>query len=165
MRRSLPPGSAPRILLALCTAAGGAETALALVYGLRAASAGAVVIAAAALVTARYTTGFDSQDSGVRAPLRLIEEQRAGLGDLHRVIEHGLAGRGDGAQVLRRRLQWLYAARLAELHAVSLYDRPEAAAALVGPEAWSLIDPALPVTSEAVPAPVLRAAVDRLTHL
>ncbi|MGE7438766.1 hypothetical protein [Kitasatospora sp. NPDC001175] len=164
MRPTLPRGT-PRILAALCTAAGGAETALALVGGLRAAAAGAAVITAVALVTARYTTGFHSQDSALRGPLRLIEEQRAGLGDWRRVVENGLTGRGDGAEVLRRRLQWLYAARLAERHAVSLHDRPQAAAALVGPEVWPLIDPACPVTSEPVPAPVLRAAVNRLSSL
>ncbi|MBV6702919.1 hypothetical protein [Kitasatospora aureofaciens] len=155
----------PRLLAVLATAAAGAETALALAGGLPAAGTTAVVIAAAAVLTARYTAGHDAQDNARRAPLRLLEERRAGLGDWHRVVEQGLAGQGDDAQVLRRRLQWLYAARLAERHAVSLYDRPEAAAALVGPEAWSLIDPARPASPEAVPAPVLRAAVDRLTRL
>ncbi|WP_441248496.1 hypothetical protein [Kitasatospora sp. McL0602] len=153
-----------RSLALLLTAAAGAEAALVLVGGTAPAALGAAVLTATALVTARYVSGFASQDSGIRLPMRMLHARQAGLGDWQRAVEDGLTGRGDHGESLVRRLQRIYAARLAERHAVSLYDQPEAAAALVGPEVWSLIDPR-GTPPRPVPQRTLRAAVDGLRTL
>ncbi|MER5641278.1 hypothetical protein ABT095_30575 [Kitasatospora sp. NPDC002227] len=153
-----------RALALLLLAAACAVAALALVGGPATAAVGAGVLTAAALVTARYVTGFASQDSGVRHLVRLLDTRRPGLGDWQRVVEAGLTGRGDQAPLLVDRLRRLYAARLAEQHAVSLQSQPERAAALVAPEVWALIAPG--ATPELpVPAATLRAAVDGLRAL
>ncbi|WP_280718678.1 hypothetical protein [Kitasatospora sp. MAP5-34] len=148
----------------LTTVAVAAETGLALVGGAATAAEGAALITAVAVLAARYVSGFESQDGGDRIPLRMIDERRAGLSDWEWVVGEALAGRGDRARLLHPRLQRLYAARLTERHAVSLYDQPEAAAALVGPEVWRLIDPSRTPPAP-IPLPALRAAVDRLNEL
>ncbi|AUG82075.1 hypothetical protein CFP65_7497 [Kitasatospora sp. MMS16-BH015] len=152
------------LLLVLLLVAAVVEVALALVGGPATAVAGAGLLTAVGLITARYVTGFASQDSGLRLAVRTLDSRRPGLGDWQRVVEDSLTARGEQGPLLIPRLQRLYAARLAERHAVSLYEQPERAAALVPPEVWALIAPG---TTPPLPIPpvTLRAAVAGLHAL
>ncbi|GAA1994759.1 hypothetical protein [Catenulispora subtropica] len=71
---------------------------------------------------------------------------------------------------LRRELTRLAAARLAERHGVNLYRDPRTAAALIGPDLWSLVDPALlkerrGVPKDAVPLRAVIELIDRLERM
>jgi hypothetical protein len=50
--------------------------------------------------------------------------------------------RGGYERGLRRELTRLAAARLAQRHGVNLYRNPQAAAQVIGPDLWPLVDPA-----------------------
>ncbi|MDJ0340570.1 hypothetical protein QMK19_11165 [Streptomyces sp. H10-C2] len=161
----MTPGSTRHSLAVLIAAAVVTEGVLALAGGFAVAGSGAVVITAVALLTARYVTGFDSQDHGYRRPVRLLGSRSPRLGDWGRAVSQGLSD-GDGyARTLRPGLQRLYSARLAERHGISLRTQPDRAAVVVGPELWPWIDPRRPAPEGAIPPQVLRAVVDRLDDL
>ncbi|MCM2421139.1 MULTISPECIES: hypothetical protein [Streptomyces] len=161
----MTPGSTRHTLLVLGTVAAGTEAALALAGGFAAAGTGAVLIAAVALLTARYATGFDSQDHGYRRPVRLLGSRTPRLGDWGRAVAQGMSSEDGFTHTLRPGLQRLYAARLAERHGISLRAQPDRAAAVVGPELWPWIDPRRPAPEGTIPPQVLRAVVDRLDEL
>lgn len=161
----MTPGSTRHTLIVLGVAAVGTETALALAGGVPAAGTGAVLIAVLALLTARYATGFDSQDHGYRKPVRLLGSRTPRLGDWGRSVRHGLSVEDGYTHTLRPGIQRLYAARLAERHGISLRTQPDRAAAVIGPEVWPWIDPGRAAPEGTVPPQVLRAVVDRLDEL
>ncbi|MEU3461524.1 hypothetical protein ABZ721_16480 [Streptomyces sp. NPDC006733] len=161
----MTPGSTRHTLLVLGTFAAGTEAALALAGGLAAAGTGLLVLTAVALLTARYTAGFDSQDQGYRRPVRLLGRRTPRLGDWGRAVALGTSAENGWTQTLQPGVQRLYAARLAERHGISLLAQPERAAAVVGPELWPWIDPREPAPHGTIPPQVLRAVLDRLDEL
>ncbi|MDH6136722.1 hypothetical protein P3T37_006153 [Kitasatospora sp. MAA4] len=158
------PGSVRDSLTVLGVAAAGAELALTLVGGLTGAALGAALLTALAVLVARYVTGAESEDSGYRKNLRLMGSHSPSIQDWHWTVRNGLDDDGF-THVLRPRLQRLYASRLSELHAVSLFTDPARAAALVGPDLWPWLDPEQPPPGSTLPEPLLRALVDRLETL
>ncbi|MET9402810.1 hypothetical protein [Kitasatospora sp. NPDC002965] len=160
----ITPGSIRHSLVELSAAAVLAEILLALVGGLPAAGAGAVVLVAAALVTARVVAGAGFAEVSLRRRPRLMESYGQGLGDWRWTVRQGLDPEGDG-QLLRLRLQRLFAARLSEAHGLSLVTDRDRVAELLGPRLWPWIDPESPAPAPTVPAPVLHALVDRLESL
>ncbi|MFJ8042758.1 hypothetical protein ACIRBX_19930 [Kitasatospora sp. NPDC096147] len=137
------------------------ETLLALTAGATAAGAGAVLFTVAALVTVRYAAGAESEDGGPGRAQRMVEQRTAGLGDWRPVVEGALSEREEDVVLLCSRLQRLYDARLTERHGISLHHAPEAAAALVGPGIWQLIEPHGTFRGPLPPA-LLHSAVDGL---
>ncbi|MFJ2780634.1 hypothetical protein [Kitasatospora sp. NPDC087315] len=158
------PGSVRHSLIELGLVAVAAEILFALVGGVAAAGAGAVLMAVAALVTGRYVAGAGFLDVGPRSRQRVMDAREPGLGDWHWTVRHGLDPQGDGGP-LRGRLQRLFAARLSERHGLSLTDDRDRAAALIGAGLWPWIDPSRPAPAEIFPEPVVRALVDRLESL
>ncbi|MEU6238317.1 hypothetical protein [Kitasatospora sp. NPDC047058] len=158
------PGSVRHSLIELTAVAVLAEIVFYLVGGLPAAGAGAVLLVGVALVTARYVAGAGVPAVGWRRRERLMEAHEPGLGDWRWTVRQGLDPEGD-VQPLRGRLQRLFAARLSEVHGLSLPADRDRAAELLGPRLWPWIDPDAPAPAEAVPAPVLLALVDRLESL
>ncbi|MFD0273987.1 hypothetical protein ACFVHB_08730 [Kitasatospora sp. NPDC127111] len=158
------PGSVRHSLIELTATAVLAEVGFFLVGGLPAAGAGAVLLVAVALLTARYVAGAGFRQEGLRRRERLMEAHEPGLGDWRWTVRQGMDPEGD-VQPLRGRLQRLFAARLSEAHGLSLPADRDRAAELVGPRLWPWIDPEAPAPAEAVPAPVLLALVDRLESL
>ncbi|MFI5527962.1 hypothetical protein ACIA8O_05330 [Kitasatospora sp. NPDC051853] len=148
-------------LAVLAGTAAAAELLLALTAGAAAATAGAVVFTVAALVTARYVAGAESEDGLSSRTQRMVEQRVAGLGDWRPAVEGALAGHEEDVALLRARLLRLYDARLTERHGVSPHQDPEAAAALVGPGVWRLIAPDTEFEGPVPPA-LLRSAVDGL---
>jgi hypothetical protein len=76
--------------------------------------------------------------------------------------------RGGYERGLRRELTRLAAARLAQQHNVNLYRNPQAAAQLIGPDLWPLVDPALAAGSGQpadVPIRAVAELIERLEHL
>ncbi|MEU9075559.1 hypothetical protein [Kitasatospora sp. NPDC048538] len=158
------PGSVRHSLLELAVPAVLAEVLCALVGGWPGAGAGAVLLAAAALLTARHVAGAGTTGSPLRRRPRQLEAYEPGLGDWRWTVGQGLDPQGDTGP-LRTRLQRLYAVRLAEGHGVHLLADRERAAELLGPRLWPWIDPAAPAPAGPLPAAVLRALVDRLESL
>ncbi|MGV9267252.1 hypothetical protein ACWDRR_21620 [Kitasatospora sp. NPDC003701] len=158
------PGSIRHSLIELTVAAVLAEVLLALVGGASAAAAGAVLLTAAALVAGRYVAGAGFLDIGLRSRRRLMDAREPGLGDWRWTVRQGLDPQGD-ARPLRGRLRRLFAARLSEVHGVSLTADRDRAAELIGPRLWPWIDPENPDPDAIVPSPVLLALVDRLESL
>ncbi|MFB7470967.1 hypothetical protein [Kitasatospora sp. NPDC056184] len=163
-RKPAWPGSVRHSLLELAVVAVLAEVVFGLVGGRSAAVAGAVLLGVAALLTGRYVAGAGALDVGLRRRPRLMDSHEPGLADWRWTVRQGLAPDGD-AQLLRGRLQRLYAARLSEAHHVSLAADRERAAELVGARLWPWIDPVGEPPARAVPPDVLRALVDRLESL
>jgi hypothetical protein len=141
-------------------------------------AAAVVVLAGAgavALVVLRFLTPADDVPPAFEHP----EDQRA------RTTFAGFWRRRAGVQAateamtaydfeLRGTLQHLLAARLAELHGISLYDDPEAARKLVTAggrdRLWFWLDPARPAVTEhsrsaGIPPRTLAAILDRLERL
>ncbi|MGW2248590.1 hypothetical protein ACWCXH_00085 [Kitasatospora sp. NPDC001660] len=158
------PGSIRHSLIELTVAAVLAEPLLALVGGVPAAGAGAVLLTATALVTARYVAGAGALETILRRRPRLMEAHEPGLGDWRWTVGQALDPQGDGGP-LRTRLQRLYVVRLSDVHGLRLPADRDRAAELVGPRLWPWIDPEAPAPAETVPAPVLHALVDRLESL
>lgn len=158
------PGSVRHSLIELTATAVLAEPLLALAGGLPGAGAGAVLLTAAALVTARYVAGAGALETVLRRPPRLMEAHEPGLGDWRWTVGQATDPEGDGGP-LRTRLQRLYAVRLSEVHGLRLPADRDRAAELVGPELWPWVDLWAPAPATTVPAPVLRALVDRLESL
>ncbi|MFE1586149.1 hypothetical protein ACFW6Q_10715 [Streptomyces sp. NPDC058737] len=175
MNRSLEDGpgqdmlSLPRLGLLGGAVAGSGLLLVLLLDGPEAAGALAVLLAAAAVLVARYVTGAGAVDSAYRDEVRLLRTRAPGMGEWRRNVKTSTGP--DGAlyyrAVLRIELRRLYAAALAEHHHVSLEHQPERAAELIGPELWPWLGPVPPDTSPggAVPVEVLRRLVDRLEAL
>lgn len=161
------PGTVRHSLTLLLLLAVVAEALLALTDGLAAAATGLALITVVALGIGRYIGGAGAQDSGLRRSVRLLSSSAPVLGEWPRVVRKVLAE--DGAihytVMLRPQLQRLFAARLAERHGVRLYQTPDRAAAIVGPELWPWIDPESNPPQSAVPPQVLAALLDRLETL
>ena len=167
----------PEALAVLAVAAVVAEALLALVGGLAAMATGAAVLAAAALLAARYIQGADALDGDYRRKVRLVGSREPTLRYWDAAIEDARESLSGYELHLRPLLQRLYAVRLAERHAVSLYTEPARAAAIVGAELWPWIDPSRhrltpgysrepdPSLRQPVPDRVIAALVDRLEHL
>ncbi|MQS15824.1 hypothetical protein F7Q99_27040 [Streptomyces kaniharaensis] len=151
-------------LIELTVAAVLAEVVFALVGGVPAATAGAVLLTTAALLTARYVAGAGVGGSTWGRRPRLMEAYEPGLGDWRWTVRQGLDPQGDTGP-LRTRLQRLFTVRLAEVHGLHLPADRERAAELLGPRLWPWIDPEAPAPAETFPAPVLRALVERLESL
>ncbi|MFD9060863.1 hypothetical protein ACFVZ3_05020 [Kitasatospora purpeofusca] len=158
------PGSVRHSLIELIGTAVLAEVLFALVGGVPAAVAGAVLLAIGALVTARYVAGAGFLDIGLRSRQRVMDSREPGLGDWRWTVREGIDPQGD-AGPLRGRLRRLYAARLSETHGVSLTADRDRAAELIGPRLWPWIDPQAEDRDGAVPEAVLLALVDRLEAL
>ncbi|MFE2727599.1 hypothetical protein [Kitasatospora sp. NPDC059327] len=158
------PGSIRHSLIELTVTAVLAEVLFALVGGVPAVVAGAVVLVAAAAVAGRYVAGAGFLDIGLRSRPRLLDTREPGLGDWHWTVRQGLDPKGD-ARPLRGRLRRLFAARLSEAHGVSLTADRDRAAELIGPRLWPWIDPDAADPDTVVPGPVLLALVDRLESL
>ncbi|MFD7906927.1 hypothetical protein ACFVSN_41060 [Kitasatospora sp. NPDC057904] len=158
------PGSVRHSLIELTVTAVLAEPLLALVGGLPGAGAGAVLLTATALVTARYVAGAGALETILRRRPRLMEAHEPGLGDWRWTVGQATDPQGD-CRPLRTRLQRLYAVRLSEAHGLRLPADRDRAAELVGPRLWPWVDPEAPAPAATVPAPVLRALVDRLESL
>lgn len=83
-------------------------------------------------------------------------------------VRHAVAlGRHSGREFdfgLRRRLERVAASRLFERHAVDLHNDPDRAAALLGQEAWQLLDPRRPVSRERGHGGVDRARLARIVE-
>ncbi|MGW4648605.1 hypothetical protein [Kitasatospora sp. NPDC004289] len=148
-------------LAVLAGTAAAAETVLALTAGAAVATGGALLFAAVGLLTARYVAGAESEDGLSSRTQRMVEQRTAGLGDWRPAVEGALAGHPEDVALLRARLQRLYDSRLTERHGVSLHHEPRAAAALVGPGVWRLIDLDTEFDGPVPPA-LLRSAVDGL---
>jgi hypothetical protein len=77
--------------------------------------------------------------------------------------------RGGYERGLRRELTRLTAARLAQRHGVNLYRDPAAAARVIGPDLWPLVDPRMTsgsVRPDARPAEVpIRAVAELIERL
>ncbi|WP_406193841.1 hypothetical protein OH807_03745 [Kitasatospora sp. NBC_01560] len=162
--RAAEPGSVRHSLIELTAVAVLAEIVFALVGGVPGAVAGAVLLLAAALLTACYVAGAGQLDDGLRKRTRLMEAYEPGLGDWRWTVRHGLDPEGD-VRPLRGRLQRLYAARLSEVYGLSPATDRERVAELLGPRLWPWIDPEAPAPEETLPEPVLTALVDRLESL
>ncbi|MFJ9951901.1 hypothetical protein [Kitasatospora sp. NPDC091207] len=158
------PGSIRHSLIELTVTAVLAEVLFALVGGVPAAVAGAVLLAVVALVAGRYVAGAGFLDIGLRTRPRLMDTREPGLGDWHWTVRQGLDPKGD-ARPLRSRLRRLFAARLSEAHGLSLTADRDRAAELIGPRLWPWIDPDAADPDAVVPGPVLLALVDRLESL
>ena len=135
--------------------------------GIAAAATALAVLTACGLAALRYAAGAAAQDSGLRAPVRLLGSRAPALGEWRTVVERGLGPEGDlyFATTLRPQLQRLFAARLAEQHGVDPDRDPAAARRLVGAELWSWLDPQAPPPQPKPPEPVLVALLDRLEAL
>jgi hypothetical protein len=144
--------------------AAAAELALGLVGGLPGLSLGVAVLAAVALLVARYVAGAASQDSGYRREARLMAARAPGLGDWYWTVRNGLDTDAYPSS-LRPQLQRLYAARLSERHGISLYAEPAEAAALIGPAAWPWLDPEHAPPSATVTPDQLNTLIHRLEAL
>jgi hypothetical protein len=184
-RRSPIMGVVREALIVAGCAAAAAELMLGLVGGLPAAATGAVVIAALALVAARYISGADAVDSDYRRKVRLVGSREPTLRYWDAAIEDARESLTGYELHLCPLLQRLYAVRLAERHGVSLHGQPDRAAALVGAELWPWIDPSRsrltadplgraavkagdvrrPEDRRPVPDPLLTALVERLEQL
>ncbi|MGW7335987.1 hypothetical protein [Streptomyces sp. NPDC054808] len=175
MNRALEDGpgqgmlSLPRLGLLGGAVAGSGLLLVLLLDGPGAAGALVALLAAVAVLVARYVTGAGAVDSAYRDEVRLLRTRAPGMGEWRRNVKTSTGP--DGAQyyraVLRIELRRLYAAALAEHHHVSLEHQPERAAELVGPELWPWLGPVPPDTGPggAVPVEVLRRLVDRLEAL
>ncbi|MEV8125980.1 hypothetical protein AB0P07_18065 [Streptomyces sp. NPDC085944] len=161
--------SLPRLGLLGGAVAGSGLLLVLLLDGPEAAGALVALLAAAAVLVARYVTGAGAVDSAYRDEVRLLRTRAPGMGEWRRNVKTSTGP--DGAlyyrAVLRIELRRLYAAALAEHHHVSLEHQPERAAELVGPELWPWLGPVPPDTGPggAVPVEVLRRLVDRLEAL
>jgi hypothetical protein len=170
----------PEALAVLAVAAVGAEVLLAVVGGLPAVATGALVLAVAALLAARYVVGAEALDSDYRRKVRLVGSREPTLRYWDAAIEDARESLSGYELHLRPLLQRLYEVRLAERHGVSLATQPERAAALIGPELWPWIDPSRPRLTvdslgrplsrdpslgPAVPDPLITALVERLEQL
>ncbi|MFI7336535.1 hypothetical protein ACIBUY_01175 [Streptomyces sp. NPDC050085] len=159
-----------RQLLLVCGVMGASAVLLVLlVDGTEAAAAVVAVLAAGALLVARYVAGAGAVDSGRRDDARLLRTRAPGMGEWRHDIR--TATGPDGAlyyrAMLRPRLRRLFAAVLAEHHHVALEHQPLRAAELIGPELWPWLGHDLPGAGPDgdVPAEVLRRLVDRLEAL
>jgi hypothetical protein len=161
---SAAPGSVRHSLTVLVPVAVVAEVLLALAGGLPLLGLGTVVIAATALLTARYVAGAASQDSSYRRQARLMPTRAPGLGEWYWTVRNGLDTDAYPTS-LRPQLQRLYAARLSERHGVSLYAEPARAAALLGPEVWPWLDPEHAAPSASVTQQQLDTLIHRLETL
>lgn len=161
------PGSVRHSLAVLAVVAIGTEVLLALTDGAAAAATGLALITALALAFGRYAAGGAAQDSGYRRPVRLLSSRAPALGGWQRLVAKTLDGESDMHlhTVMRPQLQRLFAARLAERHGVPMYRDPRRARALVGADLWPWVDPAAAAPQPTLPAPVLRALLDRLEAL
>ncbi|MEW2132930.1 hypothetical protein [Streptomyces sp. NPDC005435] len=162
------PGSVRHSLAVLGTAAAGTEVLLVLTDGITAAAAGLALITAGGLVLGRYAAGAAAQDSGYRAPVRLLDSRAPVLGGWQSIVAKALAddGETDLDTVMRPQLQRLFAARLAERHGVAMYRNPQRARALTGAGLWPWIDPgAATAPQPTLSEPVLRSLLDRLEAL
>ena len=170
----------PEALAVLGVAAAGAEILLGLVGGLPAVASGAVLLAVAALLGARYVNGAEAMDGNYRRAVRLVGSREPTLRYWDAAIEDARESLSGYELHLRPLLQRLYSVRLADRHGVSMETQPERAAALIGPELWPWIDPSRPRLSQdalgrplsrdpklgpAVPDPLINALVDRLEQL
>jgi hypothetical protein len=167
----------PEALAALAICAVIAEVLLALVGGLPAVATGAVVLAVAVPLAARYVDGADALDSDYRRKVRLVGSREPTLRYWDAAIEDSRESLSGYELHLRPLLQRLYAVRLAERHGVSLHTQPARAASIVGPELWPWIDPSRhrltpeysrepdPALRQPVPDRVITALVDRLENL
>ena len=179
-----PPVPRPRVLLGLLAlAAVGIEVALELVGGWPAAAVGLGLIAAVAIGLACYVSGAEVMDGQYRKPVRLVRQRSLSMLGWTSLVSAARSSSASFEHGVRPELERLYAVRLDEKYGVSLYNDPEQAAALVGPELWPWIDPrrapAVPPVrpphqvldrrSAAPPPPppdaVLYALVDRLEQL
>ncbi|MET8700268.1 hypothetical protein ACFVUH_04200 [Kitasatospora sp. NPDC058032] len=163
-RQPTRTGSVRHSLTELTVVAVLAEVVLGLVGGPPAVVAGAAVLVAVALLTGRYVAGAGSQDVGLRRRPRLMDSHEPGLSDWRWTVRQGLTPDSD-AQLLRGRLQRLFAARLSEEHHVSLTADRQRAAELIGARLWPWIDPVGEPPAPAFPPDVLRELVDRLESL
>ncbi|MGH3385358.1 MAG: hypothetical protein ACRDO1_12310 [Nocardioidaceae bacterium] len=88
-------------------------------------------------------------------------------------VRHAIAMGGHSRREydfnLRRRLERIASSRLADTAGVDLHTQPDAAREVLGPETWSLVDPAVPISSDrtggGVSPAALTRAVDRLEAL
>ncbi|MFB6890361.1 hypothetical protein ACFCX4_13715 [Kitasatospora sp. NPDC056327] len=163
-RGAAGPGSVRRVLIATAAVAVLAETVFGLVGGPPAVTAGAVLLVVAGLLTGRYVAGAGVLEVSLRRRQRLRDAREPGLGDWYGTVREGLAPDGD-AHLLRGRLQRLFAARLSEVHHLSLAADRDRAAELIGPRLWPWIDPDGDPPAPAFPPDVLSALVDRLESL
>ncbi|MDA4886691.1 hypothetical protein PFZ55_07295 [Streptomyces sp. MS2A] len=161
--------SLPRLGLLGGAVAGTGLLLVLLLDGPEAAGALVALLAAVAVLVARYVTGAGAVDSAYRDEVRLLRTRAPGMGEWWRNVKTSTGP--DGAlyyrAVLRIELRRLYSAALAEHHHVSLEHQPERAAELVGPELWPWLGPVPPGTGPEgeVPVDVLRRLVDRLEAL
>ncbi|MCC8337078.1 hypothetical protein LMJ38_14170 [Streptomyces sp. R1] len=161
--------SLPRLGLLGGAVAGTGLLLVLLLDGPEAAGALVALLAAVAVLVARYVTGAGAVDSAYRDEVRLLRTRAPGMGEWWRNVKTSTGP--DGAPyyraVLRIELRRLYSAALAEHHHVSLEHQPERAAELVGPELWPWLGPVPPGTGPEgeVPVDVLRRLVDRLEAL
>lgn len=161
--------SLPRLGLLGGAVAGTGLLLVLLLDGPEAAGALVALLAAVAVLVARYVTGAGTVDSAYRDEVRLLRTRAPGMGEWWRNVKTSTGP--DGAlyyrAVLRIELRRLYSAALAEHHHVSLEHQPERAAELVGPELWPWLGPVPPGTGPEgeVPVDVLRRLVDRLEAL
>ncbi|MEU4301087.1 hypothetical protein [Kitasatospora aureofaciens] len=158
------PGSVRHSLIELALPAVLAEVLCALVGGWPGAGAGAVLLAVTGLLLGRRVAGAGTEPFFLRRRPREMDVYEQGLGDWRWTVRQGLDSRGD-AEVLRARLQRLYAVRLVEVHGLNLSVDRDRAAELLGPRLWPWIDPLAPLPAEVFPAEVLRELVDRLDSL
>ncbi|WP_329569777.1 hypothetical protein [Kitasatospora sp. NBC_01266] len=157
-------GSTRHTLVVLCQLVPIALVLAGLVGGVPGLGAAAALLAATALLTARYVAGAGSETSGWRRRQRLMGTQDPNLADWRYTVRNGLDVK-DFPHPLRGRLRRLYAARLAERHSVSLATEPERAAALVGPEVWAFLDPRHPRAEDVLSPAELNVLIDRLETL
>jgi hypothetical protein len=102
---------------------------------------------AAVALAAWYTVSGRTLGMNGDVRERVLERHYIGVAWYASMLRNTLE-RGGYERGLRRELTRLTAARLAQRHGVNLYRNPQAAAQLIGPDLWPLVDPAVKSGSE-----------------
>ena len=124
-----------------------------------------IVAALALLLLTRLSRSGAKRASRFEAAMRgrpVKASMPAELARVDRELELGIASAGSAHHWLLPRLRSAAAARLASRHGIDLERQPDAAGALLGEHAWSLLRPDRPAPSDRFARGIPRESVTRL---